>query len=59
MVDILESPESQSGMNYVIDTGANTFSPLRAYPIANHAFDAIRNAGKTPITTPLSAAAMC
>ncbi|MCA8270383.1 P-loop NTPase family protein [Burkholderia vietnamiensis] len=49
MVDILESPESQSGMNYVIDTGANTFSPLMAYLISNGAFDVIRDAGKTPI----------
>ncbi|GGD96761.1 hypothetical protein GCM10010985_59330 [Caballeronia grimmiae] len=49
MIDVLESPESLSGMNYAIDTGANTFSPLLAYLIANHAFDAIRDAGKTPI----------
>lgn len=49
MIDILESPESENGMNYVIDTGANTFSPLLAYLIANFAFDAIRDAGKKPI----------
>lgn len=46
MVDIIESPD---GMNFVIDTGANTFSPLMAYLISNGAFDAIRDAGKTPV----------
>lgn len=47
MVDIIESPVQ--GMNYVIDTGANTFSPLMAYLISNGAFDAIRDAGKIPV----------
>ncbi|WP_224014104.1 hypothetical protein [Paraburkholderia tropica] len=45
MVEILES----EGTNYVIDVGANTFSPLMAYLISNNAFDTIRDAGKIPV----------
>lgn len=49
MVDIPQSAESRTGVDRIIDTGANTFSPLLAYLIANGAFDAIRDAGKKPI----------
>ncbi|WP_248324864.1 hypothetical protein [Caballeronia sp. Sq4a] len=46
MVNIMKSPV---GTNFVVDTGANTFSPLMAYLIQNGAFDAIRGAGRIPI----------
>jgi hypothetical protein len=41
MIDMLEADG-----NCVVDNGANTFSPLLAYLIENHAFDMLADAGR-------------